>query len=414
MDVIWKKIWRDIFTHPGRTVQVVLSIAVGIFAVGLTLGMFTQMNERMTTIWRGANPSHIHVGVGQGVTDDTVRAIGRIPGMAGAEGNRSTSIRWKMDLEEDWQSSFTTARQDYNEQLYDQMVLIDGSWPVSGGIAVDRGSANKMGVAIGDTVYFEVDDNPRPMQVVGVTYDVWANPPAFTSSANFYVTRRDMEKLAGPRGFNQIRAAMLEYDEDLADEKALEITDRLEELNIGNGTPETFDPDEHFFQETASGIFMLLVVMAFLTVGLSVFLVTNTITAIVAEQVPQIGVMKAVGAPSLSIFRVYLSGVIVYLVLALLIAIPLGVVGALTLSSIMLGLFNMDSGGFSISWLAVGIQLGLGLTTPIIAALWPITSGARLTVREAMSSYGLSVRVGIVERAISSLNRLPPLVILTL
>ena len=48
MDVIWKKIWRDVFTHKGRTVQVVLSIAVGIFAVGLTLGMFTQMNAQMT------------------------------------------------------------------------------------------------------------------------------------------------------------------------------------------------------------------------------------------------------------------------------------------------------------------------------------------------------------------------------
>jgi putative ABC transport system permease protein len=96
MNVIWKTVWRDVFVHKGRTVQVVLSMAVGIFAVGLTLGMFVQMNERMSATWRSATPSHIHVGVGEGVTDSIVQAIGNMPGIAGAEGHINTAFRLKM------------------------------------------------------------------------------------------------------------------------------------------------------------------------------------------------------------------------------------------------------------------------------------------------------------------------------
>jgi putative ABC transport system permease protein len=306
------------------------------------------------------------------------------------------------------------ARQDYDDQKYDRLALIEGTWPQSGGVTVDRGSASKLGIPLGATILFEVGERTRSMTVVGITYDTWANPPAFTSDAQFYATRRDIERLGGPTGFSQIRAVLPQYDEALAKEKAVEITDRLDRLDIGHGTPDTYDPQRHFFQDVANGIFMLLIVMSFLTVGLSVFLVTNTVTAIVAEQVPQIGVMKAVGARSLSIFQIYLGGVIVYLTLALLIAIPLGIVGSYILSATILSLFNMEAGPFRVSWLAVAVQLVLGLTSPLVAALWPVTAGARLTVREAISSYGLSVRIGMVERAIASLRRLPPLVVLTL
>ena len=40
---------------------------------------------------------------------------------------------------------------------------------------------------------------------------------------------------------------------------------------------------------------MILSVMAVLSLGLGLFLVINTVNAIVAQQVPQIGMMKAIG-----------------------------------------------------------------------------------------------------------------------
>ena len=47
ISVIWKKVWRDVSARKGRTVQVVLSIGVGIFAIGLTMGLLDIMEDRM-------------------------------------------------------------------------------------------------------------------------------------------------------------------------------------------------------------------------------------------------------------------------------------------------------------------------------------------------------------------------------
>ena len=294
------------------------------------------------------------------------------------------------------------------------MKLESGRWPVSGGVGVERGTTKKFNVPLDSTVYFEVDDRPRAFRVVGQVYDVWANPIELGGDAAFYVTRRDIAKLGGPSGFNQIVAALPVYDEETAKERALDIADRLDRLNIGHGTPQTFDPEKHFFQDTINGIFMLLVVMSFLTLGLSLFLVVNTIKAIVTEQVPQIGVMKAIGASSLEIFRIYLSNIAVYVVIALAIAIPLGVLGAYQFSAIMLGLFNMEAVDFKFPLTAVLVQLSLGLLSPMIAALWPVTAAARTTVLDAISGYGLAINTGLIDRVLSNLERLPPLVVMTI
>ncbi|MBE7549908.1 MAG: hypothetical protein HS126_02370 [Anaerolineales bacterium] len=67
--------------------------------------------------------------------------------------------------------------------------------------------------------------------------------------------------------------------------------------------------------------------MAATTLILGLFLVYNTINAVIVQQVNQIGIMKAVGARFSRILFLYLSMVMVYAVLALLAAIPLGALG---------------------------------------------------------------------------------------
>ena len=257
--------WRDVTARKARTSQVVLSIGVGIFAIGLTMGLLDVMQDRMGKTWRSANPAHITIGggfeeaaVGSGVTDDTIRAIGNLPGIEVAEGKAVYSRpRWKMSLEDPWEPVRLVARDDYENQTYDKLKLDSGNWPAGHGIVVERGSAGKFNVALGSTIFLEVNERPRAFQVVGQAYDVWAEPVVFGGNASFFLTRREMEKIGGPSGFNQIVAAMPVYDEEVAKELAVDITDRLDLLNIGHGTPETFDPEEHFFQDTINGIFML-------------------------------------------------------------------------------------------------------------------------------------------------------------
>ena len=117
---------------------------------------------------------------------------------------------------------------------------------------------------------------------------------------------------------------------------------------MGIGWQEVLSPDKHYLQEMINGVTMVLAVMAVASLGLSTILVVNTINALITQQVPQIGIMKAVGGLRKQIALLYLSGVIVYGLLSLLIAVPLGAYGGAVMSQWMLYLLNVPARPFEL------------------------------------------------------------------
>jgi putative ABC transport system permease protein len=176
------------------------------------------------------------------------------------------------------------------------------------------------------------------------------------------------------------------------------------------------DPNTHPAQDTINGITMILGVMAVPSLALGLFLI-NTVNAIVAQQVPQIGMMKAVGGTTRQMLQLYLSGVLVYGLLALLIAVPLGALAARGLTNSLLPLMAIPPDPiFRVSQSALTQQIMVGLLVPLLATLWPVFSGVRISVREAISNYGISASYGkgLLDRLLSRLNFLPRAASLTI
>jgi putative ABC transport system permease protein len=161
------------------------------------------------------------------------------------------------------------------------------------------------------------------------------------------------------------------------------------------------------------GVFFLLGAMGALAFLLALFLVYNTINAIISQQVDQIGVMKAIGANSGQILWIYLIYIFAFGILALLIAFPLGTLGGWSLSNFLLGFFDTEPQPISISWPAVWVQTFISLGTPLLVALVPILSGARITVREAISTYGLRSSTSLLDRGFARFKRVSRLLLLT-
>ncbi|NIV28079.1 MAG: FtsX-like permease family protein, partial [Anaerolineae bacterium] len=72
--------------------------------------------------------------------------------------------------------------------------------------------------------------------------------------------------------------------------------------------------------------------MSVLAIFLSGGLVVNTITAILNQQVKQIGIMRSVGAMRKQLIHMYLVKVVLFGIAGLVIGLPLGVLGALGLT----------------------------------------------------------------------------------
>lgn len=419
MGVIRYKIWHDLWANKARTLQVVLIIGMGAFAIGMIIGTRNLVIGGMEQIWRASSPAMIALWAGPRVDDDTLLALGRIDGVEAIEGYATTTVEWRRNPQEEWLAGDMIARRDYENQRYAVIDRTAGAWPGEDTLAMGQGVDAVFGVGLGDVIELRVDGRIHRLPVTGAVSNPVSQPPSFGGSAQFFVTRDTFEALFGTRNYDRILAAAPSYDRDRLTAIANEMQDRLERQGIDSGGfmpplgERVTDPNKHFFQDTVDGIFLVLTIMAVLALLLGLFLVYNTINAVIAQQVDQIGVMKAIGASSWQILSIYLLYVLTFGVLALLFAVPLGALGGWGLNVFLLNSFNAEPGAFAVSWEALGAQVVIALLAPLLVALVPVFSGARISVREAISTYGLSSKPGLLDRLITRLKHVSRLLLLT-
>jgi putative ABC transport system permease protein len=148
-------------------------------------------------------------------------------------------------------------------------------------------------------------------------------------------------------------------------------------------------------------VFFILTVLGYMTVFLSGFLIVNTITALMAQQTRQIGIMKAVGGGNAQVFAMYVVLILAFGLAALAIAVPLANSGAKTFGAGMAQYLNFHPAPYTGYRSAFIQQVIVALVVPLLAALWPIYNSVRVTVREAVSDYGIGGNAKPRDKSIS-------------
>jgi putative ABC transport system permease protein len=410
MSIAWRKVWRDLWHNKFRTLLVVLSTAVGVFALGLVFGMSGVMRARMTESHQENNAPHIEMYTSW-FDQDVIEAVLREPGVIDAEGEVREGFRWKLPGEDEWRDGTLIARADYEGQRMYPIELLKGDWPDGRALAVERMSASHFGLPIGTTIVVEYGRHERTLTIESIIRHPYTPPPQLSmGDATFCAS---METLAWlfdrEEGYNTLNVQIDAFSQEKAEDAAERIKDRLEGIGVGVGYYDIVDPEVHWAQEMIDAIFLILGVLGVLALGLSGFLVINTMNAIVTQQVWQIGVMKAVGATGGRVIRLYLTTALIYGLLALFVAVPLGAIGAHLMATWMLDFFNIFPGDFRIIETAIVIQVIVGLIVPLLAALVPVIGGARVSAHKAISTYGLGGGFGrgLLDRLLGRLRRLP-------
>lgn len=390
MSVIWHKVWADLWKNKTRTTLVVLSIAVGVFAIGVTFGMVDQMLGVMDASHQAGMPAHISLDLTQNVDRDLADRLKHLNGVENIALGSQTGLRYKLHPNGDWEDGWLIMREDFAGQLYSLIPLQAGEWPGHGRVGLERLSQQDLGLSIGDKVWFEQSGRPRPHQINGVLWYREVGPPSFGAPVVFFADSAGMEAFGLPGGeYNQLLVRVTPYSEELARQVTAEIKDRLSKENIGVAGVSYDDPEKHFGRPIVASISMVLQVLAAASLLGSVVLVFNTLMAVITQQTNQIGILKAIGGTQVQIARLYLSGVMVYGLLSLLIAMPLGAVSAYYLSKFLLNTVNIHYEQFQYSSQALALQTIAAIAVPLLAALWPILRGTAITVRQAIATYGL-------------------------
>ena len=112
-------------------------------------------------------------------------------------------------------------------------------------------------------------------------------------------------------------------------------------------------------------VLILLGLLAALSMFLSGLLVVNVISALIAQQEKQIGIMKAIGARSWQIIGLYFGMVLALGLVACLLAIPFSKMGANALAQLRGGTDQLRPAQSGVHASALLTQFGVGLIVPL-------------------------------------------------
>jgi putative ABC transport system permease protein len=390
MGVLWDKVWFDLWQRKARTILAVLSIASGVFAIGTIFGLTDQLLSGMDAAHQSVNPSHLNLILRQPIDRATADSLLDIPGVAGVEPLNIATVRYRTAPDAPWDAATVVMRDDYTDQTYDWLSLKDGRWPEDKELGVERITSDYYGIDMGDEIILEMQGTDRTFPVTGMIRHPFVPPPDFGGNAYLFVNSQTMARLGFPEGrFIQLLVQVDPYSEEYARDRAAAIKDRLAQQGIGVSLTLYQEPTKHWGHDTVLGITVVLQILAVVSLLTSVIIVINTTTAIITQQIDQIGVIKALGGQTRDVAGVYLAGVLIFGLLALLVALPAGMLAAYFGTRELLNIFNIDYDVFRFSTRAVVWQVLAAVAAPLLAALWPVLRGAGISVREALASYGL-------------------------
>ncbi len=393
----FRKILSDLRANKTRTLLTILTIAVGVFAIGFVIGVSAIFMPDMNADYQSANP-HSAIILSEPFGDPLVDAIRKVPGVAQAEGRRylvartilpegnraNTQLTGLVTLDS---ARISRIRPDAGSS---QLPLADGE------IWIERSSLQMLKVKVGDSVKVELaDGSVVELRVAGFVRDVSFPSTTFTETINGFVSPATLERLGGAAGQSAPYTELLfavgerQKDEKYVRQVAQSVAQEMQSGGVKVTNVLVVSPGRHFSRDIATGVMMILTILGVLIVLLSMFLVVNTITTLLGQHIRQIGIMKAIGGSSRQIIVMYLALVMCFGLVALLIAVPLAALAAYATSGMLSDFLNFNLRAFRVAPDALIAQLIAALIVPVVAAMVPVLSGTRISIRRALSDYGV-------------------------
>ncbi len=232
MTIAFRKIWRDLWDHKWRTLLVVLSISVGVMAVGMIVTARALMQKQIDATIQRTHPPQVVLSVNGNADQDALATIANLPDVAQADGVGSFPIRWKKNLTDEWERAVVRALDDYTQQKFSHITLRAGNYPTVDTIAFEAGYVARYNLPpVGSVIYIEVNDRPKAVRVGGLVQDPELSP-MFTVEPNFYATPAMLVNLGGTQNYSRLRFSLTHFTQTRAEELARFAENKLSRLKV--------------------------------------------------------------------------------------------------------------------------------------------------------------------------------------
>ena len=323
----WKKIFYDFRSNPSRSLLVILSIFVGLFAVGMIMTLWICIPSDLRLGYEQSNPANIYFRLSS-FDNSLIRSVQKWENVKDAMGSSVATLR-AYDGSGKLKKVTVQAVSD-DAWPVNHIDVLQGSWPLKDNeAAVENYKLGDLDGAVGKTltvktasgkeVSLTIAASIRDQSLGAGDYSI-----VFIEPIQVYVNENMLRRLEMDTQWNMLRIVLKNggFDENAIRAYANDYADRLKKAGYQVQSIAIRRSDAHPTADYADAIAGILLVIGVLVVFLSGSLTYNTLTAILSNQMRQIGAMKTVGATYAQIVFMYMRLILIYSIIALIFAVP--------------------------------------------------------------------------------------------
>ena len=390
--------------------MMVVAISASLIVFGGMLYARTLVLSNTTSGYMSTNPASAQIRLEPAVmpdqTDEFVAAAKAEPGVIDATMRQVTNV--KLQKESGGLKSLQLFVAAADDPMRIATFKIEGGtgWPPPpDGILLERSTLASLKLKVGDKVnVIGFDGSPTQLTVSGSVHNQSLALAGQTAGVG-YIQSDTLPLLGKPPALDQLlitvadqpRLEVQSRDRDTIVRTALSLVDRLK------ATPDIIaieqvavpTPYEHPHQAISYTVLSALSAFGLLALLLSSTLIATMFNGLLTQHIPQIGIMKAIGARSSRILQLYVIMILLVSVLATALAFVPGLFLGRTLAQMVLSsALNIDVASLSIPWWVLGMVILTGVFVPLLIAIPLLLRASRRTVREALDERGVAEQPG--------------------
>ena len=388
----WTKLWRDLVTERGRVLLMIISIVVSLAAVGATLGASAVLAREIAVNYLGTRPASATLELPGGVDAALVAEVKKRPDIAEAEARDAVLARVRVGA--DWRPLLLFVIDDFEKLCLNTFRPEQGAWPPpEGTILLERSAISMLEAGPGESVSIRVPGaRAATVAISGTVHDPGLAPAWQERMGYAYATSSTLARLGGSPDLHELR---IEVREGASDRAAIEAVagDLARWLGArGHAVHEIRvpPPKRHPHQLQMVTVLTMLTSFAVLSLVLSAVVVATNLSAMLARQVREIGVMKTLGARTSQIAGIYFVFVLALASSAVLLALPLGIAGARGFAGAIARMLNFELTSVAVPGGVLLIQAAAGLLVPLALGAIPILRASRTSIRDTLDQHGAS------------------------
>jgi putative ABC transport system permease protein len=388
----YKKIFRDLLNNKSRSLIVLLAIVLGAFGVAMMTTAYNLLGRNLSENYLKTNPAAFTL-LTDTITDEVLAKAGQLPGIEYVE-NRDKIIGRVEIKPDEFVPIWLYVVDDLSKVRINTFRLLSGSIPETDHeILIERTGERLCNINTGQRYPLTIPGfGSREVKISGIVHDPGQAPSWMEGLLYGYVSKGFVKSrnISGLKPELKFTLKTNKYNIDSIEYQMAKTRSFLAKEGIRTERSEILTPGQHVHQSQMDSLMFLLQMFGVLALILSCFLIINMIMAIMAKETRQIGVMKAIGASTWKIAKIYLGIVLIFGIVATLLAVPVGILAGKGYAQFVASMLNFELFHQNVSLGVLAFQIAIGTVLPLLVAFVPIYRASRISVRAALNDYGVS------------------------